>query len=531
MALEQSNVVSIDGSAPIEVRSPRDGSLLASVPRTPVDLLPTLVARAREAQAAWYALSMKERINRMRSIRHRWLDRADDLSAALQSECGKSEAEALMSEVVPSVDLFEYWLKAVPEFLEREPVSLNPINFPGKKGYIEYEPRGVMAVITPWNYPASIPLRALVPSLLAGNAVVWKPSEYALLTSQVIYEIFAPDLPPGLLQFVVGDGTAGGRLVESDIDCVSFVGSVATGKRIAAKAAERLIPVSLELGGKNAAIVLDDADLDRASAGVVWGAFANAGQNCAAVSRTFVMRSVAVEFENRVRARVKQLKYGPDAGPNVDVGPLINERQLTQVQKHVGEALASSTPLWTGGQRIGDKGNWFEPTVVFSPGDELAMTKQETFGPVLAVTIVDSEQEAVRLANDTDYGLSASIWTQDLRRGERLAKALDVGTVTVNNTSFTPVIPNAPWSGRKMSGHGATNSHRALGEMVQPRFVLLDKNKGGELWWFPHDESIVQIGRALLGFLHRSLGRKLAALPVILKLLPKRTKALRKPVV
>jgi hypothetical protein len=168
--------------------------------------------------------------------------------------------------------------------------------------------------------------------------------------------------------------------------------------------------------------------------------------------------------------------------------------------------------------------------VISEPADTLKLTKEETFGPVVSITIVDSETEAVRLANDTEFGLSASLWTRDLKRGERLAKALDVGTVTVNNTSFTPVIPAAPWSGRKASGHGSTNSHRALGEMVQPRFVLLDKSKGGELWWFPHDERFLTIARALLGFLHRNIGRKLSAVPTILKNLPARAKSLRKPV-
>jgi acyl-CoA reductase-like NAD-dependent aldehyde dehydrogenase len=521
---------SSSASVAIEVRSPRDGQIIATVDATSLESLPGLVERAREAQVAWAALSMKERVRRLRVIRHRWLDKANEIAAMLQKEGGKSEIDALMSEVVPSVDLFDYWLKAVPEFLIREPVPLSPINFPGKKAYIDYEPRGVMALITPWNYPASIPLRAIVPGLLAGNAIVWKPSEYSLLTSKVIYELIAQELPPGLLTLVSGDGSVGAALVACPVNLISFTGSVATGKRIAASAAERFIPTSLELGGKNAAIVLEDADLDRTSAGLVWGAFSNAGQNCAAVSRIFVMRQVSGELEKKIRSRVKALRFGPEAGPNVDVGPLVNDRQLARVQSHVEEARSAGATFWSGGEREGTTGNWFAPTVISEPADTLKLTKEETFGPVVSITIVDSETEAVRLANDTEFGLSASLWTRDLKRGERLAKALDVGTVTVNNTSFTPVIPAAPWSGRKASGHGSTNSHRALGEMVQPRFVLLDKSKGGELWWFPHDERFLTIARALLGFLHRNIGRKLSAVPTILKNLPARAKSLRKPV-
>jgi acyl-CoA reductase-like NAD-dependent aldehyde dehydrogenase len=514
----------------IEVRSPLDGAVFATVPMTPIAAIPGLIATSREASRAWRTLTMKERVKRLRSIRHRWLDRGAELAAVLMKETGKSEAEALMSEVVPSIDLFEYWLKAAPDFLAREKVALNPLNFPGKRGYIDYEPRGVLALITPWNYPSSIPLRALVPALLAGNGVVWKPSELAPLSSKLVFDIFAPDLPPGLLALVQGDGKVGEALVDAEVDGISFTGSAAIGKRIAQRAAARLIPVSLELGGKNAAIVLEDADLDRASAGVVWGAFSNAGQNCAAVSRVYVVKDVAAPFEQRVRARIAKIATGKQAGANFDVGPVISEKQLERVTRHVGEATAAGTAAWSGGRRADEAGYWFEPTCLVAPAKELAVAREETFGPAFSVVVVADEAEAVQRANEGDYGLSASIWTRDLKRGERLAHALDVGTVTVNNTSFTPVIPNAPWSGRRSSGHGTTNSHRALSEMVQPRFVLLDKSVGGELWWFPHDQSLVDIGRAMLDFLHRSLFRKLRALPVILGRMPARLKALKKPV-
>lgn len=511
-------------SVTFDVLDPRDGSVVETLPATDPAELSDLVARAREASKAWATLAMKERVRRVRRIRDAFIEAERELVEILRKEDGKSEAEILTSELVPSVDNFDYWCKATPKFLKREPTPINPVNFPGKRGYIDYEPRGVVALITPWNYPCSIPIRTLVPALLAGNAVVWKPSEQSPLVAKVLHRIFAAELPPDLVQLVLGDGRIGAALVDGDIDLVSFTGSSAVGRKIAARTAPRLIPASLELGGKNAAIVLEDADLDRASAGIVWAAYANGGQNCAAMSRVYVVRSVADAFEQRVRARLARVTTGADGRASYDVGPLTAARHLERVERHVDEARAAGVEVLAGGQRPSEKGYWYEPTLLRAPGPDLAVSKEETFGPVLSLHVVEDESEAVLRANDSDYGLTASVWTTNVTRGERIAKALEVGTVTINNSSFTPVLPNAPWSGRKASGLGATNSHRALADMVKTRFVLVDRSVGGELWWFPHDEGFVPLARAFLGMVHRSLSRKLKALATVLPGLGKRKK-------
>jgi acyl-CoA reductase-like NAD-dependent aldehyde dehydrogenase len=516
--------------ASFDVVNPRDGSVLETLPMTPAAELPGLVAAAREASRAWATLSMKERVRRLRRIKDAFVNAGPELAKLLMAEGGKSEVEALTSEIVPSCDLFDYWTKAAPKFLAREPVSINPVNFPGKRGYIDYEPRGVIALITPWNYPCSIPLRALVPGLLAGNAFVWKPSEQSPLIARALHQIFAAELPPNLITVVSGDARTGDALLDADIDAVSFTGSSAVGRQIAAKCSPRLIPVSLELGGKNAAIVLEDADLERASAGISWAAYANAGQNCAAMSRVYVVKSVAAEFERQLRARTAAIRTGADGRELFDVGPVSAQRHLDRVARHVDEAKAAGTEVLAGGEREGTKGFFFQPTLLRAPAEGLAVSREETFGPVLSLHVVEDESEAVRRANEGEYGLHASLWTRDLARGERLAKALEVGAVSVNNTSFLPVLPNAPWAGRKASGMGATNSHRALSEMVKTRFVLVDRTVGGEPWWFPHDAGFTALGRAFLGMMSSSIGRKLQAIAVILPGLGRRKAQLKAPV-
>jgi acyl-CoA reductase-like NAD-dependent aldehyde dehydrogenase len=516
-------------AATFAVHSPRDGRLLAELAATPVDRVSERVLAARASAIGWAGLDIKERVRRLRAIRDAWLEKGPELARILMDEGGKSEAEALMSEVVPSVDLFDYWLKAAPGFLAPERIALSPLNFPGKRGVIHYEPRGVVALVTPWNYPASIPLRVLVPALLAGNAVVWKPSEFGALTGRFIHGLFTPHLPPGLLQLVEGAGDVGEALIDAPVDAISFVGSAAVGKRIATRAAPRLIPVSLELGGKNAAIVLEGADVERAAAGIVWGAFGNAGQNCAAVSRCFVVREVAERFLQSVERNAERIRVGSGGAELFDVGPLINARQLDRAVMHADEAKSSGARLLADGGRVEAPGNWFAPRIVLSPAPELLMSREESFAPLLGITVVADEAEAMARAGEGDYGLSASIWVGDTTRGERLARGLNVGTVTINNTSFTPVIPNAPWSGRGLSGHGATNSHRALAELVQPKFVLAEQGRESELWWFPHDATMRDLGRTLLQFLDRRITRKLAALPQLLQRLMARKKRLQNP--
>jgi acyl-CoA reductase-like NAD-dependent aldehyde dehydrogenase len=496
---------------------PRDGSALPPVPASSADEVAAAVARSREGQATWQRLSPADRAGLLKRARARFIERSAQLVEVLRQENGKPEAEAYISEIVPNIGLFDYWLSEGVAILKPRPVSLSPLEYPKKRGRILLEPRGVIGLISPWNYPLSIPLRTILPALMAGNGVVFKPSEYAPRVGREIAALFDGVLPEGLFGLVQGGGEIGAALCDH-VDHVVFTGSVATGKKVAERAAARLIPASLELGGKDAAIVLEDADIERAAQGISWAAFANAGQNCAAVERVYVVRAVAQPFLDRVTEIAKNLRVGQD------VGPLTNPGQRAIVESHLSDAKTAGAEIRAGGDRAPGGGLHIKPAVVVLPERETALERDETFGPVLPIRVVADEAEAVGRANASRYGLTASVWTRDLERGERVAARLKVGTVTVNNHAFTAALPMAPWSGVGESGSGVTNSPRALEEMCRPKFILVDgSNDNRELWWYPYNETLVDIAKALVERARGGLSG-VVGMGKALRLLPRRFK-------
>ncbi len=465
--------------------SPVDGAKLDSVEATPTADIATIVAAARAAQPAWEALDVAARIKAVEGVKSRVLDRAEQVAKLLHDELGKPETESLLAEVLPSGDVVDFWCKSIEELLEPTDVELDSLAYPGKTGSILRAPRGVVAVIMPWNFPVALPLRTIVPALLAGNAVVFKPSEISPRAGKLVVDLFEGLLPAGLLGLVQGGGDAGAALCAANVDVVVFTGSVGAGRKVAHACAERLIPCSLELGGKDAAIVLADANIERAAQGVVWGAMANAGQNCAAVERVYVVKAIAEKFQTRVAEIAKSLRSGED------VGPLATEAQRTVVAGHVEAARKSDgAKVLAGGEKL-DKGYGFEPTIMLLTSDDTPLMRDETFGPVLPIRVVDSEDEAVEWANDSKYGLTASVWTKNVQHGREVAARLRAGVVTINNHAFTGALPQAPWSGYGESGYGITNSPLALDALTRPRFLLVDTSGGArELWWYPYTPAL-----------------------------------------
>ncbi len=505
--------------SPFSTRSPLGGALI-DVAATPLAALPPLVAKAREAHQRWRDLSVEERIRRLRPLKSRVLDAAERIAELVHREVGKPETEALSAEVLATADVVDYWCDAIEEHLADRPIDIDPLAYPGKRGTLSRDPRGVVVVISPWNFPFALPLRTIVPALLAGNSVLLKPSEVSPRTGAMIGEMIAGLVPEGVFEVVQGGGAVGGALCNADIDLVCFTGSVATGRKVAGACAERLVPCSLELGGKDAAIVLADANLDRAANGVVWGALGNAGQNCAAIERVYVERAVAEAFTKKVVEVVRGLRARDD------VGPLTTERQCATVREHVRDAVAAGARILTGGD--GDAaekdGYAFAPTVLVVETDDIALMQDETFGPVIPIAIVEDENEAVRRANASRFGLTASVWTKPAR-GARIAAKLRAGVVTVNNHAFTGALPAAPWSGYGETGYGITGSTLALDALTRPRFVLVDRNRAArELWWYPYTPALkaVLLAMAALRSGTSGIGAKVRAIVSLIKAMPKR---------
>lgn len=455
-----------------------------------MEQLAQLVEQATGAAPAWRAQPLKERIKAVAGIKERLLDGAETIGRLLSRELGKPFAEGVLSEVLASADVVEHWCLQAESLLAPQSIAIDATSYPDKRGTIVREARGVVALITPWNYPIAIALRTIVPALLAGNAVVFKPSEHSPRCGAMVAELFSGLLPSGVLQLVQGDGEQGRALVEAEgVDLVVFTGSVATGKSIARSCAERLRPHSLELGGKDAAIVLDDCNLQRTARGIVWGAFTNAGQNCAAIERVYVTKGVADDFVRALRLAVAEV----DAGSQ---GLLTTAAQRDHVRKQLEEAIAAGAEPIVGGLPPDAEQMRFPPTVLRIEKDAAPMSvmEDETFGPLLTLSVVADVAEAIEKTNASRYALSTSIWTREVEAAMAHVPALRSGVVTINNHGFTGALPAAPWTGTGDTGYGITNSAHCLSSLSRVRFVLEDfASSERELWWYPYTPALERI--------------------------------------
>lgn len=494
--LGDAEVTGSKGSRPVV--NPATGESFGSVSLLDEAQATSALDAAWTAFPAWAGLSHEERRKYFLRARDALLQADEEVAELVSREQGKPPAEALLAEIIPSLETLKHLASHAGELLDADPLESELILLAHKQSRVEYVPFGVVLVITPWNYPFSISLMGVATALAAGNTVVLKPAPSTTLVGLKVGDIFRrAGLPPGVLNVVAVDDEVAGRLVSSPkVSKIVFTGSVGTGKKIMAAAAANLTPVVLELGGKDPAIVCRDADLDRAAQGIVWGAFMNAGQTCASVERVYVEREVFQTFVDKVVVLTKGLKMGDPRDPGVEVGPLSLQRQRALVEEHVAEALQKGALALTGGKAAEGSGYFYPPTVLTRVDHSMRIMREETFGPVLPIMEVSSVEEAIRWANDSPYGLTASGWTKSPETASRLESGLAAGSVTINDCVFSFGEPAAPWGGFRQSGIGRTHGLAGLREMVQPKYVSRDSQRGAMLWWYPYGKGFARLARS-----------------------------------
>ena len=510
MALVEPLAGSSNGRRRLQLKSPATLEPIGEIEVATAGDVRAAVECARKAQPAWAEAGFRERATYLRRAVRVLLAREDEFAAAIARETGKPEVEILATEILSACDALEFYAKRARKLLADRTVPLHLMK--NKKLRLVYKPLGVIGIVTPWNFPFILSLNPTIQALAAGNAVVLKPSEATPYAGRLVEDLFrAAGLPDGLVTCVLGDGETGAALVEAGVDKISFTGSVRTGRKVAEACGRQLIPCTLELGGKDPMVVCADADLERAANGAVYGAFSNAGQVCVSTERVYVVDSIADEFIRRVVEKTGQLRQG--TGGESDVGPMIWPPQLETVERHVEDARTRGAQVLTGGRRNpAYAGLFYEPTVLAGVDHEMLVMREESFGPLLPIMRVRDEAEALRLANDSPYGLNASIWTRDKHKGVELAKAVESGCAVVNDCMITYGIPESPFGGVKESGIGRVNGEIGLRGYCHVQSIVIDRFGGkSELLWFPYDARKTRLLRRMLKFVWGTpLGRWLS---------------------
>jgi acyl-CoA reductase-like NAD-dependent aldehyde dehydrogenase len=471
----------------LAVVCPATGDAVGAVPVQSCADVAAIAAKLRAGQSHWAAIGPRGRAEWLGKWRNWIFDNADELLTLLQLESGKSWGDANI-EILAATQTINYWADNAATFLANVSVRPSGVANAAKKLVVSYHPHELVGVITPWNYPLAMPLLDIPAALMAGCAVLSKPSEFTPLAWQRVVEGWKAIGAPDVLRLVTGAGDTGAAVVDA-VDMVMFTGSVATGRRIAVRAAERLIPCSLELGGKDAMIVCADADIDRAVDGAIWGGFFNAGQTCISVERVYVEAPAYGAFVDKLVTRTQALRQGMDTDHDysVDIGAMATEQQLKIVAAHVQDAVSKGARVLTGGTAA-EEGLFYRPTVLVDVDHSMACMREETFGPTLPVMKVDSARQAIELANDSVYGLSGSVWTSDKSKGMALAGQMNAGAVNINNVIMNVFQFPVPMAGWSESGIGARSGGASgIRKYCKTKSIVADRvAPKKEIFWYPY---------------------------------------------
>ena len=479
-------------AAELESFSPLDGARLGAVPTVDPAEVQSVVDDVASVQPFWAGLPLADRARYMRRAGQAIIDQLDELAELLSREQGKPINESYVMELLPTIDSLRWLAEAGAGILEDERIPL-PIFLKQKRARFTYEPLGVVGVIAPWNYPWSIPFGEVAMALMAGNGVVLKPASLTPLIGARIQEVFErAGLPEGIVRTVHGGGAVGQALVESSAAKIFFTGSVEVGRGVGVECARRMKGSVLELGGKDAMIVCADAGLPNAISGCLWGGFANAGQTCSGIERVYVVEDVAERFIEGVIEGARELTVGDPLAWDTEIGPMVSPEQLATVAELVDDAVAAGATLHCGGPEP----PFFRPAVLTGVTPEMRLMREEIFGPVIPIVTVGSEDEAIALANDSEFGLGASVWTMNRAKGERIAGRLESGMVWVNDHMFSHGACSCSWGGVKDSGLGRSHSKFGLYECVNIKLVTWEPSRTRDFWWHPYDEALGKAMRA-----------------------------------
>ncbi|MFW6301324.1 MAG: aldehyde dehydrogenase family protein [Bacillota bacterium] len=465
-------------------KSPLDNQIIDEYKISDEPEIQTAFSKARQAQKSWSETSLKDRCKALKALRQAITADIDDLVDLIARDSGKTNLEALMADIYPSLELIKYYEKRTDKFLAPEKRS-TPLTAPFNSAYVEYQPLGVVAVISPWNYPFQLAINPAITAIAAGNAVILKPSEVTPTVGQYVGDIInsVDCFPDDLIQVIQGYGKTGAQVIEAEPDKVFFTGSVETGKKIMKAASQKLIPVELELGGKDPMIVFNDANLIRAARAAVYGGFANTGQSCVSVERLYVQEDVAEEFIELIKEEAGKIRFTRDPASG-DIGPFTHPEQEEKVENQLNKALDSGAKILYDGRANGQPG----PIIIGDIDHDMKIAREETFGPVIAIKKFKDKNEAIKLANDSDYGLNSSVWSKDIDKAKKVASSLETGNCMINDLIKNIGNPDLPFGGAKKSGIGRYHGPEGLRSFTNQKSIMINKSKNNqEINWFPYN--------------------------------------------